>query len=62
MVTEKIALSANDDKKMQTIDSIETYAYGTNEEIVHKKEEIKSINVRKQCKKIVAMTILRERT
>ena len=47
MVTEKIALSANDDKKMQTIDSIETNAYGTNEEIVHKKEEIKSINVRK---------------
>ena len=47
---------------MQTIDSIETYAYGTNEEIVHKKEEIKSINVRKQCKKIVAKTILQERT
>ena len=55
-------MSANDDKKMQTIDSIETYAYGTNEEIVHKKEEIKSIKVRKQCKKIVAMTILQEKT
>ena len=47
MVTEKIALSANDDKKMQPIDSIETYAHGTNKEIVHKKEEFKSINLRK---------------
>ena len=24
-----------------SLDSIETYAYGTNEEIIHKKEEIK---------------------
>ena len=62
MVTEKIALSANDGKKMQPIDSIETYAYRTNEEIVHKKEEFKSINVRKQCKKILAMTILQKKT
>ena len=26
----KIAMSANDDKKIQLIDSIETHAYGTN--------------------------------
>ena len=25
----KIALSSNDDKRIQSIDSIETYAYGT---------------------------------
>ena len=25
----KIALSSNDDKRMQSIDSIETYVYGT---------------------------------
>ena len=32
MLTEefnKIALSSNDDKRMQSLDSIETYAYGT---------------------------------
>ena len=62
MVTEKIALSANDDKKMQPIDSIETNAHGTNKEIVHKKEEFKSINLRKQCKNILAMTILQKKT
>ena len=47
---------------MQPINSIETYAYKTNEEIVHKKEEFKSINVRKQCKKILAITILQKKT
>ena len=28
----KIALNANNDQRMQSMDSIETYAYGTNEE------------------------------
>ena len=37
----KIALSANDDKRVQSIDSIETHAYGTSEDLVCKKEEIK---------------------
>ena len=32
---DKIALSANDDKRIQSIDSVETYAYGTNEETLH---------------------------
>ena len=30
----KITLSSNDDKRMQLIDSIETYAYGMNENAV----------------------------
>ena len=38
-----IALSANDDKRMQSIDSIETYAYITNEEIIHRKQFNKTI-------------------
>ena len=33
----EIALSSNDDKRMQSVDLIETYAYGTN--LVSKKEE-----------------------
>ena len=36
----KIALSAKDNKKIQLIDSIETYAYGANEEITHKKKKL----------------------
>ena len=30
----KIALSSNDGKRMQSIDSIETYAYGTSKDLV----------------------------
>lgn len=33
----KIALSLNDDKTVQSINSIETHVYGKNEEIIHKK-------------------------
>ena len=46
----KIALSSNDDTKMQSIDSIETYAYGTNKDLVSEKEEIKCNNIIKQLK------------
>ena len=37
----KNALSANHDKRTQSSDSIETYAYGTSKEIMHKKEKMK---------------------
>ena len=47
-VVNKIVLSANDDKRIQSNNSIETYIYGTNEEIIQKKEEIKSNNIIKQ--------------
>ena len=46
----KIALSSNDDKRMKSIDSIETYAYETNKDLVSKKEEIKCNNIIKQYK------------
>ena len=36
----KIELSVNNNKRMQLTDAIETYSYGTNEEIIHKKEEV----------------------
>ena len=34
----KIALSSNDNKRMQSIDSIKTYAYGMNKYLVRKKK------------------------
>ena len=37
----KIALSANDDKRIQSIDSVEIYTYGTRIDLVCKKEIIK---------------------
>ena len=36
----KIALSSNDDKRMQSIDSIEIYAYGTSKDLVSEKVDI----------------------
>ena len=36
----KIALSSNDDKRVQSINSIETYVCGMNKDLVCKKEEI----------------------
>ena len=44
----KIVWSWNDDKIMQSIDSIETYAYGINKDVVRKKKEIKCNNIMKQ--------------
>ena len=35
---------------MQSIDSIETYAYGTSKDLVSGKEEIKCGNIIKRCK------------
>lgn len=38
-------------KIIQTVDSIERYSYGTNDEVIYKREEIKCINTMKQCKR-----------
>ena len=46
----KIALSSNDDKRIQSIDLIETYAYGTSKDLVSEKEEIKCNNIIKRYK------------
>ena len=48
----KIALSSSDDKRMQSIDSIETYAYGTSKDLICKEENIKRNNIRKQYKNV----------
>ena len=46
----KIALSSYDDKRMQSIDSIETYTTGTSKDLVGEKEEI---NIIKRYKKMI---------
>ena len=43
----KIALSSIDEKGMQSIDSIKTYAYGRSSVLVSKKEVIKCNNILK---------------
>ena len=43
---DKIALSANHDKIIPSIDSIRTYAYETSKDLVCKKEEIKFSNIK----------------
>ena len=46
----KIALSSNDDKRMQLIDLKETYEDKTSKSIVSQKEEIKCTNIIKRYK------------
>ena len=44
----KIALSSNDDKTMQSIDSMETYPHGMIKNLIRKKEKIKRVSIIKQ--------------
>ena len=44
----KISLSSNFDKRMLSIDSIESYAYRMNKDLVFKKEDIKCSNTTKK--------------
>ena len=46
----KILLSANENKRKQSIDSTETYAYGTSKSLACKKEEIECNNMIKKYK------------
>ena len=48
----KIALSSNDNKRIQSIDSIETYASETSKDVVIEKEVIKCNNIMKRYKNI----------
>ena len=41
----KIALSSNDDKRIQSINSIETYACGKTKDLICKKEKIKQLSI-----------------
>ena len=48
--TNNIALISNGYKRMHSIDSIETYAYGTSKNFVSEKEEVKCNNMIKRYK------------
>ena len=58
----KIALSSNDYKVIQLIDSIKTYAYGTGKDLICKKEEIKCKGVIKQYKIWLILMMLQNKT
>ena len=47
---------------MQSIDLIQTYAYGTSKDLVNEKEEIKSSNIIKRYKKWFALMALQKKT
>ena len=49
----KIALGPNDDKRIQSIDLIETYAYGTSKDLISEKKEIKCNNIITLYKKMM---------
>ena len=46
----KSSLSSNDDKRIKSIDLVETYAYRTSKDLVCKKEKNKRSNIIKQYK------------
>ena len=62
MILLKIALSSNDDERMQSPDSIETDAYGMRKDLVSEKEEIKNNNIIKQYKKWLTLMMLQKKT
>ena len=45
-----LGLSSNNNKRMQSFDSIETLPYGMSKDLVNEKEEIKYSNIIKQYK------------
>ena len=54
----KNALSWNDDQRMQSINSIETNAYGTRKDLASEKEETKCYNIIKRCIIWLALMLL----
>ena len=50
---DKISLISNDDKRLQSIYSIETFAYGTKKDVISEKEVIKCNNITKRYKKVI---------
>ena len=44
-------LSSNDDKRIQSIDFVETYPYGMSEDLISEREKIKCNSIMKQFKK-----------
>ena len=47
---DKIDSSLSHDKRVQSIDSVKTYAYGMSKDLVSKKEDVKCYNIIKKKK------------
>ena len=62
MVLLKIAISSNDDKRMQSLDLIEMYACEIRKDLLSEKEEIKCKDKIKQYKKWLNLMILQKTT
>ena len=58
----KIALTLNDDKRIQSVDLIEIFEYETSKDLLSKKEEIKCSNIIKLCKKRLTLMMLQKKT
>ena len=56
----KIYLSSNDNKRMQSNDSIETYAFGMSKGLVSEEEVIKCNNIIKRYKKLLTLMKLQK--
>ena len=56
----KIVLSSNNDKRMQSIDLIETYTYGTRKDLVSEKEEIKCKTYNNTIQKMINFDVTKE--
>ena len=54
-------MTANDDKRIQLIDLVETNKFGTNEGIIHRKEEIKWNNIIKEYEKRLTTMMLEKK-
>ena len=58
----KIASSSNDKNRIQSIDPIKTYAYGTSKDLVSKKYEIKCISIINRYKDYFTLMMLQKKT
>ena len=58
----KIVLSSNEEKRMQSIDFMETYAYGMSKDLISEKEEIKCNSIIKGYKKWLSLMMLQKKT
>ena len=57
----KITLSAKKDKRIESVDLVETYAIGTEKDWIGKKEETKWNNIIKQSEKWLTLMMLQKK-
>ena len=59
--TNKIDLSSDDDKRMQSVDSLDAYVYGISNNLICKKETSKCNSIIKQFKKQLCWMMLQKK-